>query len=197
MIIDYKWKNIYLSDVLYEHGERNSKNLEIYSVSVHKGLVNQIEHLGRSYAAKDTSNYKLVKPYDIVYTKSPTGDFPYGIVKQSKVNKEVAVSPLYGVFTPKNKYLGALIDNYFEFSENANRYLKPIIQKGAKNTINISNDTFLSQSIPLPMDEYEQKKWYELIELFNNCIDLIERDIDASLELKKAICFRFLYKGGA
>ena len=177
--------------------KETQKILRYYSVSVHKGLVNQIEHLGRSYAAKDTSNYKLVKPYDIVYTKSPTGDFPYGIVKQSKVNKEVAVSPLYGVFTPKNKYLGALIDNYFEFSENANRYLKPIIQKGAKNTINISNDTFLSQSIPLPMDEYEQKKWYELIELFNNCIDLIERDIDASLELKKAICFRFLYKGGA
>ena len=46
---------------------------KVYSVSVHKGLINQIEHLGRSFSAKNT---ELLKPNDIVYTKSPTGEFP-------------------------------------------------------------------------------------------------------------------------
>lgn len=73
------------------------------SVTVRKGLINQIEHLGRSYAAVDTGHYNRVLPGDIVHTKSPAGDFPLGIIKQSKILAEVIVSPLYGVFTPTNR----------------------------------------------------------------------------------------------
>ena len=71
-----------LGDFLTEHKENSTGKEEVFSVSVHKGLVNQIEHLGRFFATKNTSNYNLVKPGDIVYTKSPTGEFPWGIIKQ-------------------------------------------------------------------------------------------------------------------
>ena len=54
--------------------------------------MNQIEYLGRSFAAKQTHHYNVVKYGDIVYTKSPTGDFPYGIIKRSDMIKDVAVS---------------------------------------------------------------------------------------------------------
>ena len=80
---DDEWQEIKLKDILTEHGTKSDGKCEVHSVSVAKGLINQIEHLGRSYAAEDTSNYNLVKPFDIVYTKSPTGNFPYGIVKQN------------------------------------------------------------------------------------------------------------------
>src|SRR4051794_11667726 len=73
------WTETKLADVLTEHGLKNDGNSKVHSVSVHKGIVDQLEHLGRSYAAADASNYNLVKPHDIVYTKSPTGDFPFGI----------------------------------------------------------------------------------------------------------------------
>ncbi len=152
------WATIALSEVLGEHGDKSTGEEEVFSVSVHKGLVNQIEHLGRSFAAKDTSNYNRVHYGDIVYTKSPTGDFPLGIVKQSLIKEDVIVSPLYGVFTPQTFELGSILDFYFSSPINANNYLHPVAQKGAKNTINITNKKFLSAKLRLPIDVKEQKK---------------------------------------
>ena len=143
---DFKdWKERKLSEFLVEHKLKSTGNEEVYSVSVHKGLVNQVEHLGRDFSASDTSKYNLVKYGDIVYTKSPTGDFPLGIIKQSRVNKDVIVSPLYGVFTPETYDLGYILNDYFESNANTFNYLHPIVQKGAKNTMNITNKTFLSR----------------------------------------------------
>jgi type I restriction enzyme S subunit len=152
-----EWKDVELRKVLKEHKETSSGKEEVHSVSVHKGIVNQVDHLGRSFAAKDTSSYNLVKSGDIVYTKSPTGDFPYGIIKQSRLSKNVIVSPLYGVFTPITFHLGLILDCYFESPVNTGNYLRPIIQKGAKNTINISNMTFLSNRLKLPIQKEEQR----------------------------------------
>jgi len=109
----------------------------------------------------------LVKPGDIIYTKSPTGEFPYGIIKQSKINYNVIVSPLYGVFSPKTKALGAMLDSYFSSKANTRNYLHPIIQKGAKNTINITNETFLSHGIALPTDNKEEEALVTIIETIN------------------------------
>lgn len=158
------WSTIALSEVLNEHGHKSTGEEEVFSVSVHKGLVNQIEHLGRSFAAKDTSNYNRVHYGDIVYTKSPTGDFPLGIVKQSLIKEDVIVSPLYGVFTPKTFELGAILDFYFSSPINANNYLHPVAQKGAKNTINITNKKFLSAKLRLPIDIKEQKKIAQFVQ---------------------------------
>ena len=96
------WKEVKLGEVLFEHSQKSCENEAVCSVSVHKGVVNQVEHLGRSFSAANTSNYNLVHYGDVIYTKSPTGDFPYGIFKQSQQKSNVIVSPLYGVFTPKS-----------------------------------------------------------------------------------------------
>ena len=48
------WAERKLSDVLFEHKEKSSGKEEVYSVSVHKGVVNQIEHLGRVFASNNT-----------------------------------------------------------------------------------------------------------------------------------------------
>ncbi len=76
-----KWENLPLSHFLFEHKTKSDGKCEVHSVSVAKGVVNQAAYLGRSYAAADTSKYNLAKPNDIIYTKSPTGAFPYGTVK--------------------------------------------------------------------------------------------------------------------
>ena len=85
------WKKVFLSDVLTERNERNTNLFQVFSVSVSQGVVNQVDYLGRSFAAKDTSKYNVVHYGDLVYTKSPTGSFPYGIVKQSLNHENVAV----------------------------------------------------------------------------------------------------------
>lgn len=163
-----------LSELLTEYRNRNTENLMVCSVAVGKGVVNQIEHLGRSFAAADTSNYGKVKPGDIVYTKSPTGNFPYGIVKQSRQKQDVAVSPLYGVYTPKSFSTGTLIHNYFEQSENANNYIRPLAQKGAKNTINITTSYFLQGSIPFPVTEDDVEKLANFFNLIDEKIQQTE-----------------------
>lgn len=181
------WREKRLNEVLFEHKLKSTGKEEVYSVSVNKGLINQIKHLGRSFSAKNTEHYSLVKPNDIVYTKSPTGQFPYGIIKQAKISKDVIVSPLYGVFTPESEYLGYMLDIYFESKHNVHNYLHSIIQKGAKNTINITNSTFLSKSLKLPIAFDEQKKIGEFLKSIDSKIKLVSSQIDNTKIFKKGL----------
>lgn len=182
------WKNIKLCEVLSERKEKNiEQNLRICSVAVHKGVIDQIEHLGRSYAASDTSNYSVAHYGDIIYTKSPTGDFLYGIVKQNLLQETVAVSPLYGVFTPMTFGLGYFLHTYFQSAICAQNYLSPIVQKGVKNTINITNDTFISSKLYLPLDVEEQKAIADTFIAADREIDLLRQDIEQEKQKKKAL----------
>ena len=149
------WKKISLGDVLSERNERNTNLYQVFSVSVSQGIVNQVDYLGRSFAAKDTSKYNVVYYGDLVYTKSPTGSFPYGIVKQSFNIENVAVSPLYGVYEPRSFAIGTYLHEYFMSEINTHNYLHPLIQKGAKNTINITNQRFLENIVPMPVNSNE------------------------------------------
>lgn len=181
------WNLNPLSDYLTEYRQKSDGRSKVHSVSLSKGVVNQIEYLGRSFSADDTSHYKLVKPYDVVYTKSPTGYFPYGIVKQNFNLYNVIVSPLYGVFTPNNQYIGYIIHSIFESAFRLNNYLSTLIQKGAKNTIQISNDTFISKEILLPDNEDEQQKIAECLSSIDTLIKATENKIDELKAHKKGL----------
>ena len=189
---DKKWQRYRLFEVLNEHCEQSSGQEEVFSVSVHKGLINQVEHLGRVYAAKDTSNYNVVKPGDVVYTKSPTGEFPYGIVKQSRVDSSVIVSPLYGVFTPRSQQLGTFLNFYFESPVRTRNYLWPIIQKGAKNTINITNATFLSNNLYLPSCDEETTAIAAILTTARQELDLLKKQANAYRRQKRGLMQRLL-----
>ncbi|MCM3611678.1 restriction endonuclease subunit S [Planococcus sp. MERTA32b] len=178
-----EWRSIKLNKVLEERKEKgNERNLKVHSVAVRAGVINQITHLGRSFAAKDVSNYSVVKYGDIVYTKSPTGDFPFGIIKQSHIKEDVIVSPLYGIYEPKNFYIGYILHSYFMYKNNTNNYLYSIVQKGAKNTINITNQTFVSKNIQLPCSEVEQEK---IAVLLQNTDKKIEKEKEKLMVLEE------------
>ena len=186
------WQKTELKNVLQERNEKNANGYDVCSVSVTQGVVNQIEYLGRSFAAKDTLHYNVVKFGDIVYTKSPTGDFPYGIVKRSNIKCDVAVSPLYGVYKPVNDYIGIILHFYFMQSNNAINYLHPLIQKGAKNTINITNGRFLENTIPLPKKEEETKCLAWVLTSIQNKI-ILEQDLLHSYQKQKQYLLRQMF----
>ena len=190
------WLNEPLSKVLDEHKLKNDGGCEVFSVSLERGVVNQIEHLGRSFAAQDTSKYNRAKPYDIVYTKSPLRDFPYGIVKQCKVDTDVALSPLYGVFSPTNRHLGLLIEAYFESPNRSKAFLAPLCQKGAKNTIQISNSTFLSGRLPLPREKAEQQEIAECLSTLDDLIGAESQKLDALNAHKRGLVQQLLPRQG-
>ncbi len=151
------------------------------------GIINQIEHLGRSFASADTSHYNVGQRFDVVYTKSPLKAFPFGIVKQCKFKGEVALSPLYGVFTPRNRHVGLMIEAFFEAPERAQAFLSPLCQKGAKNTLQIANATFLSGKMALPEEEGEQQKIADCLDSVDALITAQSRKAEALKTHKKGL----------
>ena len=184
---DVEMAAIPMSQLLTEYRNRNTEGLRVCSVAVSRGVVDQIEHLGRSFAASDTSHYGRVKFGDVVYTKSPTGDFPFGIVKQSKLNEEVAVSPLYGVYTPASYATGNLIHAYFEQYQYANNYICTLAQKGAKNTINITNQRFLEKCIRFPVKESDREYFSALLDMLTEKAIKAEKMLEYLLAQKRTL----------
>ncbi len=190
------WAHDSLSSVLKEHKVKNAAGYEVFSVSMESGVVNQIEHLGRSYAAADTSHYSVGHRFDMVYTKSPLKAFPFGIVKQCKFDREVALSPLYGVFTPKNPHVGLMIEAFFEAPERAQAFLSPLCQKGAKNTLQITNATFLSGRMALPKEAGEQEKIADCLTSLDEIIAAQACKVDALKKHKKGLMKQLLPREG-
>jgi len=184
---DVEMAAIPMSQLLTEYRNRNTEGLRVCSVAVSRGVVDQIEHLGRCFAASDTSHYGRVKFGDVVYTKSPTGDFPFGIVKQSKLNEEVAVSPLYGVYTPASYATGNLIHAYFEQYQYANNYICTLAQKGAKNTINITNQRFLEKCIRFPVKESDREYFSALLDMLTEKAIKAEKMLEYLLAQKRTL----------
>ena len=79
------------------------------SVSGDCGIVNQIELLGRSFAGKSVADYHVVRTDDIVYTKSPLKEYPYGIVKYNN-GQDGIVSTLYAVYHHKDDVDGQFVE---------------------------------------------------------------------------------------
>ena len=154
----HDWEQRKLSDVLdivtKRNGEKYGKE-EVLSVSDEYGCINQIKFQGRSFAGEDISNYKIVDTGDIIYTRSPLKSKPYGIIKV--VGDEIGiVSPLYIVNKVKEGNNSQFIYRVFDSPEKTNKYLSPLVRKGAKNTMNISNDEWLSGKIDVAPSYEEQ-----------------------------------------
>lgn len=148
------WDHKRLNELLSEAKKRNEDlkygKDQVLSVSGELGIVNQIEHLGRSYAGVSVHQYHVVEVGDIVYTKSPLKANPFGIIKLNK-GKVGIVSTLYAVYKVKNQSAyGPFIDYYFSLDANTNRYLRPLVRKGAKNTLQVTNEEAISAEIFTP-----------------------------------------------
>lgn len=185
-----EWEVKKLGEVCNEHQlkNKNKETEEVFSVAKHKGVINQIEHLGRSFSAKEILHYKLIFPGDLVYTKSPTSDFPFGIIKQNRTGRIGVVSPLYCVFKPSSFALGYILHEYFNSATNTLNYLSPLVQKGAKNTININNDTFLNGAgLLLPIDEKEQTAIANFLSALDEKIHQTKVQIEKTEAWKKGL----------
>lgn len=190
------WPYTTLRDVLQEHGQKSDGVSEVHSVSLAKGIVPQIEHMGRNYAASDTEHYSLVRPFDIVYTRSPLASFALGIVKQHKGENNAIVSPLYGVFKPRNRHVGLILEAYFDSPSRNSQLLDPLAQKGAKNTIHLPNDRFLKGALYLPEDDDEQQKIADCLGSLDDLISAEGRKLEALRRHKKGLMQQLLPQEG-
>ena len=157
-----------------KNGDRYSRE-DVLAVSDTYGCVNQIKFHGRSFAGEDISNYKVVRTGDIVYTKSPLQAKPYGIIKI--VGEETGIiSPLYVVNETIEGIDPMFMYYLFDTPERTNNYLSPLVRKGAKNTMNISNEEWLSGIVTISPNEEEQRAIGNYFKSLDNLITLHQRN---------------------
>ena len=172
------WEQRKLSHFLEVSSEKNTDNLytkdDVLSVSGDFGVVNQIEFQGRSFAGASVSNYGVVHTGDVVYTKSPLKANPYGIIKANK-GKTGIVSVLYGVYHTRENANADFVQMYFEQEARLNNYLRPLVNKGAKNTLLISDTDALEGEVCLAPTFDEQKVIGQFFDSLDNLITLHQR----------------------
>lgn len=183
------WEQRELSDYLDTSNEKNSNDdfskSDVLSVSGDLGIINQIEFHGRSFAGASVSNYGIVDNGDVVYTKSPLKANPYGIIKTNK-GKPGIVSTLYAVYKPKKNANSNFVQCYFDYDYRLNKYLKPLVNKGAKNDMKVSDDNALTGLVIFPSYE-EQTRIAEFLECFDNLISLHQRELEKLKNIKKSM----------
>ncbi len=179
---DEPWEENELSHYLVENTERNRGlafgKEDVLSVSGEYGVINQIAFQGRSFAGESVADYHVVETDDIVYTKSPLKANPYGIIK---VNKGIPgiVSTLYAVYHPLNTIAPRFVDLYFANDLRLNKFLKPLVNIGAKHDMKVNNSFVLTGIVVFPSIGEQQK----LVGFFAK----LDRRIEAQRKIVEAL----------
>ena len=192
------WEERKLKDVLYISKARNKSHKygkeDVLSVSREVGTVNQIEYQGRSFAGSDISNYKVVQGGELIYTKSPLKGAPYGIFQVATL--EGILSPLYAVYNSTDKAYTPFVAMALKTDSIATHYLSPLVAKGAKNTINVTDEGALQGKIKFP-NILEQKQIFIFFKQLDHTIALHQRKLDLLKEQKKGYLQKMFPKNGA
>ena len=190
----FAWEQRKLENYLEVSHDKNKDNLfdknDVLSVSGDYGIVNQIEFQGRSFAGNSVSNYGVVRKGDIVYTKSPLKSNPFGIIKTNCGNTGI-VSTLYAVYHPKDNVISNFVQIYFEQNVRMNNYMRPLVNKGAKNDMKVTSENALKGLVYFPKCE-EQKEISNLFAVFDNLITLHQHKLNILKDIKKYMIFGML-----
>ncbi len=184
-----KWQVKELKNYFIVATERNQSEkynkYDIYSVSREFGVINQIEYQGKSFAGASLANYGIVQTGDLVYTKSPLKSQPYGIIKTNEGEAGI-VSALYGVYHPKECVHSPFTQVYFDLNSRLNNYLRPLVNKGAKNTLLISDEDSLNGRVAFPSKD-EQKVIAHLFKEHNLCERKTELKLTKLRNIKQSL----------
>lgn len=192
------WERNKLEYYLNVSNEKNTEGIfgkeDVLSVSGDFGIINQIEFHGRSFAGVSTANYGVVNTGDVVYTKSPLKANPFGIIKTNKGPAGI-VSTLYAVYHPKENVYPDFIQVYFEQYARMNQYMHPLVNKGAKNDMKVSDANALKGDVVFPKVD-EEKKIVEYFMNIDRLITLHQKEYDKLLIMKKAMLEKMFPKNG-
>lgn len=186
---DEPWEENELSHYLVENTERNRGLAfgkgDVLSVSGEYGVINQIAFQGRSFAGESVADYHIVETDDIVYTKSPLKANPYGIIK---VNKGIPgiVSTLYAVYHPLNTVAPRFVDLYFANDLRLNKFLKPLVNIGAKHDMKVNNSFVLTGTVVFPSIS-EQQKLVDFFAKLDRRIEAQRKIVDALKKYKRGV----------
>ena len=193
------WEQRKLNEYLEVSRAKNKDEVfgkeDVLSVSGDYGIVNQIEFQGRSFAGASVAPYGVVETGDVVYTKSPLKSNPYGIIKTNK-GKPGIVSTLYAVYKPLDNVYSEFVQIYFEQDARMNNYMHPLVNKGAKNDMKVSDENALKGEVCFPNRD-EQIKISEYFAKLDNLITLHQKKVFSLTIVKKSMLEKMFPKAGS
>ena len=95
--ITYAWEQRKLSEICERITRKNRNNESDLPLTIASqfGLIDQRDFFNKVVAAKDMSNYYLLKKGEFAYNKSYSNGFDYGSIKRLNAYKQGCLSTLY------------------------------------------------------------------------------------------------------
>lgn len=133
------------------------------------------------------SKYILLKRGEFAYNKSYSSGFDFGSIKRLDGHEEGALSSLYICFSIKNVNSDFMVQ-YFD-SLQWYRDMKHICGEGARNhgLLNCSPNDFFGIKVHIPESNYEQQRIANLFSALDKKIDLAERKLKKTHELRDSL----------
>lgn len=181
---------------------RKNKNGESelpLTISSQDGLVDQRTFFNKVVAAKDMTNYYLLKRGEFAYNKSYSKGFDYGSIKRLNAYDQGCLSTLYICFgltddDVDSDYLEQFFDTLLWYKD-----ISQICAEGARNhgLLNVDTKAFFDcVTIKMPKSITEQSKIASFIGEYDTLISLQQRKLDQIKEYKKGILQKMFPKAG-
>ena len=181
------WEQRKLSEICERITRKNRNNESDLPLTIASqfGLIDQRDFFNKVVAAKDMSNYYLLKKGEFAYNKSYSNGFDYGSIKRLNAYKQGCLSTLYICFgitsdEVESDYLECFFDTLKWYGD-----VSMICAEGARNhgLLNVDTTGFFDEvTVDLPKSLEEQKRISVYMNALNHLITLHQRKC---CELKK------------
>lgn len=187
---------------LCERVVRKNKNCESdlpLTIASQFGLIDQRDFFGKIVAAKDMSNYYLLKKGEFAYNKSYSKGFDFGSIKRLNNYELGCLSTLYICFKiASDRVESDYLEVYFD-TLNWYKDVMSICAEGARNhgLLNVDTKAFFEEvNVDIPRDILEQKNIASSLEKVEKLITLHQRKYDALKSMKKTLLSKMFPKNG-
>ena len=184
------WEQRKLSEICERITRKNRNNESDLPLTIASqfGLIDQRDFFNKIVAAKDMSNYYLLKKGEFAYNKSYSNGFDYGSIKRLNAYKQGCLSTLYICFgitsdEVESDYLECFFDTLKWYGD-----VSMICAEGARNhgLLNVDTKGFFDEvTVDLPKSLEEQKRISAYLNALNHLITLHQRKCEKLKELKK------------
>lgn len=195
------WEQRKLGEVC-ERVVRKNKNYESdlpLTIASQFGLIDQRDFFGKIVAAKDMSNYYLLKKGEFAYNKSYSKGFDFGSIKRLNNYELGCLSTLYICFKiALNRVESDYLEVYFD-TLNWYKDVMSICAEGARNhgLLNVDTKAFFEEvNVDIPREILEQKNIASSLEKVEKLITLHQRKYDALKSMKKTLLSKMFPKNG-
>ena len=184
------WEQRKLAKFFFTATEKNDdgeySQADILATSLGTELEKKHIFFGLRSTAESVKKYRKVQLGDIVYTKSPIKHYPNGIFRTCKKIPGIVPS-MYCVYHKRGniKINTSIVQCFFENKYRLDNYLRPLVNVGARNNVNITDEEALKGTITIPINIEEQTKIVNLIEKLTILITLHQHKLDQLKKLKK------------